>query len=318
MVVPSAPDRVSIEPLEAKPKGGARQPQFRVRVELADAARLGQVYANDLSKGGMFVATSDQVPAQFTPLELVIALSSGGPEVALNAEVVRAVAAADAANWGLQPGMALQLTNLDAAGRKQLEAMAKGTPQPQVPTPPGRASANEAAVEKLISRLEGAMRGTPYDALSVPPSADDSTIRDTLRRLLRDTEPAGIGQLSDGLTARLQSVQEKLKAATEVLLDPLKRAEYDASKGNYLGVAAALRAGLGIEALAKLRRTYLGSHVGAEAGAHPHMTQAVIAEREGRFDHALSALERALKCDPLNVQIHQRYWAVMHQKKQKK
>jgi serine/threonine-protein kinase len=247
-------------------------------------------------------------------LEVVIALSSGA-EVVLKAEIVRAVASAEAANWGLQPGMALQITNLDGAARRRLEAMARGSSVPDVATHSERPAANVHTVERLISRLEGKLQGSPYDALSIPPSSDESAIRDTLRRLLRETDPTGMGRLSGEMTSHLQALQERIKAAAEPLLDPVKRAEFDASKGNYFGVAAALRSGLRIDDMAKLRRNYLASHAGAEAQAQPHLTQAVLAEREGRVEHALAALEKALKCDPLNIGIHQRYWAVMHKKK---
>jgi eukaryotic-like serine/threonine-protein kinase len=304
-------DRVLIEPITLKGKPGTRSPQYRVRVEMIDLARLRRIYLSDISKGGMFVATGEKVPPQFTPLEVIIVAPEGKGEVSLHAEVVRSVTPAEAAAWHSPPGMAVQFLNLDAQVRQRLELMVSGLPTPRPTTMRSAAiKVRIAEAEKLLAMFDAMPNATPYDLLSVSPQADASTIRDAARRLLRDTEPESFGGVSAEMLERLNALQSRLKSAEQQLTNPSTRAQYDATTGNYVGVWWALKAGLKLDELATLRKSYLTTHAAAESGAQPHMRQAVIAERDGRIDHALAALDKALKLDPLNIALHHRYWAL--------
>jgi serine/threonine-protein kinase len=305
------PDRVTIKPIEAKAKAAERQAAFQVRVEVGDLARLRQTYANDISKGGMWIASDEKLPPQFTALDVVIVAPHGKGEVTLRGEVVRLVTISESSSYNTKPGMGVQFLNLDASARKQLERMIAGIPTPHPSTM--RAQTKSSQAEAVIAMYDAIQSGGPYDVLSVSPQADESEIRDSARKLLRDTDPAHLAPVSPDQQDRLLAIQSRLKHAEEVLLNPISRAELDAGKGNYLGVARALAAGLKLHELAQLRRTFLATHASAETSAQPHMRQAVIAERSGRIDQAIAALNKALELDPLNIALHQRYWALKRQ-----
>ena len=55
---------------------------------------------------------------------------------------------------------------------------------------------------------------------------------------------------------------------------------------------------------------YLLAHPGTEVRERIHATSAASREGRGELVQALAEYEKALTFDPLNVQLHQRYWSL--------
>ena len=165
----------------------------------------------------------------------------------------------------------------------------------------------------LLLALEAAGADAPYRLLGVREGADDATIRKAAARLWQRFDVARASADAD-LFVRLDAAGKRVSAAEALLLDPHARAWFDATKGNFVGVARAVTAGLEPAALEELRRKFVKSHPEVLMAAPPAPAGAMTPEQEDAF--ALE-LARRLKADPLNLELHRRYWPLRSNQRQR-
>jgi eukaryotic-like serine/threonine-protein kinase len=92
-----------------------------------------------------------------------------------------------------------------------------------------------------------------------------------------------------------------------VVGSPFPRAEYDANRGNFRGVARSIASGMPMADLEKLRTAHLATHPGAAGSAHVRLVASKAYEQRQEWAKAVEETENALTIDPLNVALHQRY-----------
>jgi hypothetical protein len=122
--------------------------------------------------------------------------------------------------------------------------------------------------------------------------------------------------MTDAELERLVEIRRQIEQASALLLDPKSRAAHDGASGNFQGVAQALASGLAVEDLATLRREFLATRWDAAGAARAHVKEAMRAEYSGRVNEARTELERALHLDPLDLEVHNLYWALRHKMEQ--
>jgi len=137
-----------------------------------------------------------------------------------------------------------------------------------------------------------------YELFDVPDGAAPELIRTAADQLRRRIEELSAGA-PDDLLARLETVGQRIAAAETLLLDPRRRAVWDAAHGNFLGVAREISRGFDLKLLAALREEFVAEH--------PALLQA----RALPADDA-AGLARMLRDDPLNIELHRRYWPLRH------
>lgn len=74
-------------------------------------------------------------------------------------------------------------------------------------------------------------------------------------------------------------------------------------------MARCLAAGLSIGQLAELRRRYLDERPKSETSGSLQIVSANALAAAGEMGGALKAMESALSFDPLNLELHQKYWS---------
>ncbi len=84
-------------------------------------AEFAQLYATDVSKGGMFIATDEQMPV-LSEIALSLRLPEGH-EVALRAKVVHVIDAETAARGGKAAGVGVQFIDLDSMRKQQIQQL---------------------------------------------------------------------------------------------------------------------------------------------------------------------------------------------------
>jgi uncharacterized protein (TIGR02266 family) len=87
-------------------------------VECESWVEFAEVYATDVSQGGMFIAT-DEPPPILSEIGIKIRLPEGH-EIALRANVVHVLSAEQAAREGRPPGVGVQFVELDPMRRQQI------------------------------------------------------------------------------------------------------------------------------------------------------------------------------------------------------
>ncbi|HEY0097159.1 MAG TPA: serine/threonine protein kinase, partial [Archangium sp.] len=91
------------------------------------------------------------------------------------------------------------------------------------------------------------------------------------------------------------------------LSEPLARARFDASRGNFRGVARCLAAGVQLNAVERLRQAFLATRPDAESRARAIFDEGILLEAQNVLDGALARYAEALRVDPLNISLHRYY-----------
>src|SRR5262249_44418796 len=175
---------------------------------------------------------------------------------------------------------------------------------PKPPATPARAVDDDAAAEPLLDYYRRRVNGDHYVLLAMAQDAEIADLRARARDARRDLESLRLRRLSPRQEGQVLTALERLGDATEVLGTPLRRAEYDAHRGNFKGVARCISAGLTVSDLESLRGAYLSSHKGSDTRAQVHFSTGMAWETKDSFDEALAEFERALALDPLNLRFH--------------
>ncbi len=270
-----------------------------VKVETPASVFPEDAVAADPSASGAFVSTSMRLPLLFSPVKLTLDL---GHDVVLAGEVVRVEAPAPGVPG--RRGFAVRFDALDAETRGVLLRFL------QQADPPPQSVDGDPEAAHLIHDIGGVPESDYYALLGLPPQVDVWAIRGACERLSQELDPTRFPALSDGQRALIAALRGRLAQAEEVLVDPVRRAEYDATRGNFAGVAQALSEGLTLDQLARLRRVYLSARPGVESAVRPQVERADRSVAQGDVDGALTWLAVALQADPLNVDLQRRYWSL--------
>ncbi|MFN7134902.1 MAG: hypothetical protein ACK4N5_22685, partial [Myxococcales bacterium] len=234
-----------------------------------------------------------------------------------SAEVVNHVNAAQAAQWKMPPGFGLQFTRLTPGFRAEIERVLRGGVTPPPSPEPDRYDDPVAAI--TLGRLRAKVAiGDPYAILELPLDGDCTDARARGRATVRALEQLQQRPLSRAQRTEVQSLLEAVNGAAELLGNARHRAVHDAGRANFRGVARCISAGLTVTTLEELRREYLKSKPGADGRAHVFLVSANAYAANHQPGQAALALEQALGLDPLNVELHQRYWAMRREQERRR
>jgi hypothetical protein len=225
-----------------------------------------------------------------------------GGELECLCEVVRHVNREDSAAWRLPVGYAVQFLELTPALRQAIGRLLMS----ELPAPPP-----PSAVDPELKRLLGGHWDSDdwYTLLGIEKDAELSCARRVGREGRARLEQARRDGLPGNLRALLQPALERVTLASLVLGDPLRRAEYDADRGNYRGVARCIAAGLTVSQLESCRKRHQAAHPAAGRDARACVTRARALEAARKYEEASSSFKHALCLDPLDLELHLIYAA---------
>ncbi len=296
-------------PLAAAAPTPAASPRASPPVVAGQASWSGQasrpVRLGQFSRAGAFVETGAPFPALFERVSLV--LEHLGARIACEGEVVRHVTGEQARTWGMSEGFAVQFDTPSLALREAVDRILLGKP---LLTPASAAPAkDDPAVDQALARFQVRATGDHYRLLEAAEDAECSELRQRSRKAIAELE---------GLASRMSLKQRdladsmlmRIHAAMTVLGTPAWRAAFDASRGNFRGVARCIQAGLNAGELEGLRQNHLSAHPGADATAMIRGLTASSYQAANQLAKATEELEAALRLDPLSLPLQQRYWAL--------
>jgi serine/threonine-protein kinase len=201
-------------------------------------------------------------------------------------------------------GFGVQFVEATAALKAAVDQLLKGEPVRRA-TPGPRGDDAEAA--RVLEAWRQRSAGDHYAVLGLAPDADMEAVRARTREAWSALEALRQRPLSPSQRAQLDAVRVRVREAGDSLGSLVPRALYDAERGNHLGVARCLEAGLTAEQLESLRREFLARHPQAAGTARVHFLSGGGLERDGQLARALEFYERGLALDPLEPGLLQRY-----------
>jgi serine/threonine-protein kinase len=307
-LVPPAPTPRQLvpPPRPATPQeAGKPQPRHTARfdaiVARLDGSRLGTLQCTDISKGGMFLSSSAQLPEVFSKLKITIPSANN---MDLLVEVVRHVPADQAKAWGMSPGFGVQFLDVTPALRENINRLVQGLPAAQRSSP---SAENTASIEAVLEKYRDRMNGDYYVVLAVPQTADMNEVRARAEEAEAQLIALRAKTAKPNELAQLDAAVARLRTARDALSNPGPRARYDANRGNWRGIARCILGGLGPIDLERLRQEYLAEHPSAAGSAHVKFLASKGFEQTHQYREAIDACENALQIDPLNLQLHQRH-----------
>ncbi len=280
---------------------------------------------SELTRGGAFLHSAAPPPELFT--RLLLELPCPQRALRVQAEVVRHVTREQAAAWKMEPGFAVQFvavpdgtkealrawlgggTSSAARAQAQSQPQAQAQSRPSASTEPG-SSPKPPEPEPTVKLPTWNRSADHYQVLKLPHDATFEAIRDAASRLVRGFAVSS-SAMSPQRAREAQAVMARTREAAQALLEPVRRAAYDAELGNFAGVARCLEAGLSLEALSGLRREFLASRPGMAERSRKVAEDAELVESRGDLGVARQLYERALQHDPLNAGLHLRLRAMV-------
>ncbi len=291
----------------APPKPAARHAaKFEAVLSTLDGTSLGTFPCEDISKGGMFLCSEKAMPSVFSRVKVVIPTANN---LGLLAEVVRHVPPDQAKAWGMSPGFGVQFLDLTPPLREAVARLMQGLPVnavADVPPPPTPSVAVNVQLDVMLERYRDLVKGDHYVLLGAPVDADFNELRKRGADALKILDNLRAAGLNDSQRAQVDAAVARVKAAVDALTQPIQRAQFDANRGNYRGVARSIAAGLSVMDLEKLRSAHLAAHPGVAGSAHVKLLASKGFEAKAQWKEALEACEAALQIDPLNLLLHQR------------
>ena len=280
-----------------------RHPRFVTRqsVELhaEDRNDLRNVWVADISKGGLFVETDDPPPIR-SRVEVAIQTPDG--VIKLAAEVVHVVDRDQAASFGARPGVGLQFVDLDAKLRTAIEAYVEGLSNTLTDdVKPSRPQTNQKAVIAVIKRvMKGFENEDIYAALGVPPLASTKEVEVRASEVLRLLETGG-DALAAAQATRAAHVRGLVRKASALLLDPVRRLDYDLRHGH---LYPRERLAIADEAeQQRLRQVWHHQNPDAMPQAEKHVNLALRYEGVMKYKEAIEQAHEALRYDPFNSDL---------------
>ncbi|MGI5865053.1 MAG: protein kinase domain-containing protein [Myxococcales bacterium] len=192
--------------------------------------------------------------------------------------------------------------------RVALEGVLRADEAPRVR--PMAEDATDGDLSAELDRWERCAPGDHYALLEVRQEADCVQIRRRAHRAISRLE-ALAERLPPAGRERVDALIERLHAAASVLGVPAWRAAFDAERGNFLGVAQCLGAGLSAGQLEALRSIFVEQRQEQVEQARFHRKRGEGEERQGRGEEAMGEYARALALDPLCLDLHERYWPLL-------
>ncbi|MFL5359046.1 protein kinase domain-containing protein [Archangium sp.] len=277
-----------------------------VLVTTGVGAATEQLTCTDVTRGGMFLCTEQSLPALLSRVTLALEHPDG--ELMCEGEVVRHVKHEEARTWGMAPGFGVQFVEPSISFKAAVAHLMLGQPLHTLRPPTDPAA--EAEVELVLAPYRD--RGTEdlYAFLALPPETGCEELRLRARRACSALERLRARPISPPLRAKVETVLERMRKASETLGHPLRRATYDAERGNFHGVARCLAAGLTPTQLEELRRDFLARRPHTQGPLRVHLATAQAHQQAGLLGHAREAYERALILDPLSLELHRQYLTV--------
>lgn len=281
----------------------------RYPISINDGGTVRALECIDLSKAGAYVCTDDdKLPKLRAAVTVVMTLPGG--ELAARAEVVRVVPKDLGQAWKLPSGFALQFLEptrtfgekLDRMLRERLAAVSNPTPVASKEDP-----AAAQRLRELACRLSS---NDPYQLLDVATDAGFPEVRRKSRMFSEELQSISRAFLASDSKDRLKRLTERAQTAVWTLADPVRRADYDARRGNYRGVARCIAAGLSTAQLEKIRSAYLQDFPRHSSRAQIYRITADLHASRGETEAAIQEYERALMLDPLNVEVQRSFWAL--------
>jgi eukaryotic-like serine/threonine-protein kinase len=267
--------------------------------------RRRRLRPSEVTRGGLFLSDEGVLPPLFSRVEVLVPREGGAP-VEIGGEVVRHVAAADAARWHMAQGFALQLGALTAEQRAAVDGLAALlaappalTPQPlSVPAP------------LALTTFEQRAAAGPYELLGARPEDGLPEVRERARAVRRELDRLRSGLSPAEQTTRLAALLARVDAAVGLLGTPAERLMFDARRGNFQGVAHCVTAGIPASVIEARRQALLAEDPRPAAEAKRHLARAQVATKLGNFPSALAEYTSALRRDPLDLEIHKAYWGL--------
>jgi tRNA A-37 threonylcarbamoyl transferase component Bud32 len=272
-------------------------------VDLLRGGDVARLRAAQVTRGGLFLCGETPPPPLFSPVRL--RLRHSDRDVEISGEVVRHVAAEDAARWHMQPGFAVQLGALDDAARAAIDALASRSARPPEHATP---LLKPAALE--LAELELRAATGPYALLGCGEDAEFADVRSRARTLRGEIEALRSRLPPADQVSRVPALLVQLDSALSLLGNPSERILSDARHGNFRGVAHCVTAGTPPAAVEARRRALLAEQPEREARAQHHSARAQVAHKLGNEEAALVEYEAALVDDPLDLSLHQAYWEI--------
>jgi serine/threonine-protein kinase len=264
-----------------------------------------------VTRGGLFLGAEADLPPLFSRVALTLSHPALRTRLELSGEVVRHVSAAEAKRWHMAPGFAVQLVEMTPERRAAVADLAEATRGAPAASAPASAAPTTFAAQLL--ELEARPPTTHYAFLGLPLDAEFSEIRNSARALRARLE--AIRALPEGPDqhARATALLARLDVAQHTLSVPTERLNYDSGRGNYLGVARCVAAGVPQAVIVGRRREYLARHADQEQAAQRHLARAQVARKMLNRPAAITAYEAALAADPLDLDTLEAYVAYRRQ-----
>jgi len=295
---PAPPRPASATP----PLGPAAEIEVTVALPGAAPQRLPLV---ELTRAGLFLRSEGALPPLLARVKVTLAHRSLRAPLALSGEVVRHVAAADAAAMRLAPGFALQAVELSPEVRAALAELADRV---RAPAAPAR-TRTAADVDARLDALDARAGADPYALLGVAPDVEFSAIRRAGAALREELELLSARPLAPAHPGRAVALLGRLDAALATVGMAAPRLTHDARTGNWRGVRRALKAGVPEALVAARREALLGAEPARRAEAERQLARARVAQKLGNTAAAAAAFEAALRADPLDVAAHEAFEA---------
>jgi serine/threonine-protein kinase len=294
-----SPQPVSATPMPATPRHSAR---FDAEVQ-----GYGTLPCQDISKGGMFLCSTDKLPPVFTRLKIKLPVAGNFECIA---EVVRHVTAEQARAWNGSAGFGVQFLELNLAQKEAVARMVQGLPALKATPAPARGEGDDRVATLALEKYAKRINGDHYVLLAVGNDAEFSEIKAHARDMKRELEELRTRPISAKQAEQIENALTKVQQAVDIIGVATKRIEFDANRSNYRGVARCIAAGLTVSEIDAARKRFLESHPGAETQGHVKFVTGNAYDNKGNSGLALENYESALHVDPLNLRIQQKYWAL--------
>ncbi|WP_434383919.1 serine/threonine-protein kinase [Melittangium boletus] len=297
--------RAALQEALRRPAFGCMAPMaFQVRVEDALGRGLMPVFVNDVSAEGLRIAWDGALPR--LGMRLDVELSLNGWVLACAADVVRLLPTEEARTWGGRQGFILHFS-------EPSEDVQRLIAQALAPAPVEAEPDTELA--QLLARATACSQD-PYSLLAIHPHADFAEVLRRVAQAERRLEPFRQRILPETQRQALEALRGKLDLARRTLGEPVARARFDASRGNFRGVAQCLAAGMPPASVNRLRQAFLAARPEAEGRARALFDKGILMEAQNVLDGAMERYTEALRMDPLNVSLHRYYHALARRLRQ--
>ncbi len=301
---PAAPATSLAPPLSPTPE----PPPPEVKVALLGGPSPRLLTASEVTRAGLFVRAEQDLPPLLSRVQLTVSHPVLRAAVSLVGEVVRHVSPAEAAQWHMAPGFAVQLVDLTPERRAALTDLADATR-----TGPRPKQAVAATPAERLRQLEARPATTHYALLGLPEDTEFAEVRRVARELRAALEAIRARPEGPDQHARATALLTRLDLAQQVLSTPAERLRYDAQRGNFRGVARCVAAGLPQAVIEARRQDYLAAHPEKGREATAHLARAQVARKLKNGPAALAAYEAALAADPLDLKSLEAYLALRRQ-----